>query len=204
MPTVGLKVWTARRKWMGNLVPIALALPPAVFGVWTIVSAGQVSTSAVLWISAMPVLGWLAVNRFGLFENSAMREQMRRRLMAAKEDLGQARWFVGFSRPGHSGLLDAHEDVGFLIEREDALEFIGDTHRVRLPRASITRVRFRPNPHALLLLGRWVSVEGLLEGQPVRLLVEPRERDTMLGNRVVGKALRKRIEAWITMKGSGA
>lgn len=204
MPTVGNRVWTSRRKWMGNLVPLALALPPAVVGVWMILSAEQVTTAGVLWIAGMPVVGWAAVNVFGLYDNAAMREQMQRRLMAAEEDLGDARWFVGFTRPGRSSVLDAHEDVGFLIERGDTLEFIGETHRVTLPRNAVTRVRFRPNPHTLLGLGRWVSVEGILEGQPVRLLVEPRERATMLGNRALGKTLRKHLEAWQTTKGSGA
>ena len=61
----------------------------------------------------------------------------------------------------------------------------------------IKGVRFRPNVHTMVGLGRWVSVEATAAGKPIRLLVEPREKRTMLGNKRYGKALRTRLEAWL-------
>ena len=108
------------------------------------------SAPALLWIAAMPVVGWLGVNVFGLYQNEAMRGEMQRRIGQLEIDLGQSRTFVGFSRPGKGGLLDAHEDVGFLVVREGEIEFVGDTHRVMLPRSAVQRIRFRPNVHSLV------------------------------------------------------
>ncbi|HRK20399.1 MAG TPA: hypothetical protein PLX06_01235, partial [Fimbriimonadaceae bacterium] len=58
-------------------------------------------------------------------------------------------------------------------------------------------VRLRPNPHSWAFLGGWVSVEGKLEGEPVRMLLEPRERPTLWGNRRLRGAFKNRIEKWL-------
>jgi hypothetical protein len=57
-------------------------------------------------------------------------------------------------------------------------------------------VRYRPNVHTLLGLGRWISIEGEVHGRPIRLRVESRVRDTMLGNLALGPWLRDSIERW--------
>lgn len=188
---------------MGNLIPIALALPFAAVGVWRLLQTGPTLGDGFAWIVAMPVVGWLAVNLFGHFENGAMRDAMRARLVKENVDLGDSRTFVGFARPGRSGLLDPHEDVGFLVMRTDELEFVGETHRVCVPRSAVVRIRFRPNIHTWVGLGRWVSVEGTLEDTPIRLLVEPRERSTLLGNLMVSGTLRNRLRAWLEKDGPG-
>ncbi len=93
-------------------------------------------------------------------------------------------------------MLDAHEDVGFLAFGPYELEFIGDTKRVRFVREQITRVHFLPNVHTLLGLGRWIGIEAIINGMPVRLLVEPRERNTLLGNLALSSWLKKTIVDW--------
>jgi len=188
---------------MGNLIPIVLALPFAGVGLLRIQQTNQTLGDGLIWLVAMPAVGWLAVNLFGHFENGAIRDAMRARLLRDGVDLGDSRTFVGFARPGRSGLLDPHEDVGFLITRSDAIEFVGETHRVRVPRTAVVRVRFRPNIHSWVGLGRWVSVEGTLDGTPIRLLVEPRERPTLLGNRRFARRLRDDLDAWAKEEGPG-
>src|SRR5262249_16634940 len=96
----------------------------------------------------------------------------------------------------HHSVLDAHEDVGFLAFGPYELEFIGDTKRVRIVREQVTRVHFLPNVHTLVGLGRWIGIEATINGMPVRLLVEPRERNTLLGNLALSGWLKKTIVDW--------
>jgi hypothetical protein len=49
----------------------------------------------------------------------------------------------------------------------------------------------------LLGLGRWISLEGVADGKPIRLLIEPRERPTLLGNLLFSKALAGRLRRWM-------
>lgn len=189
---------------MGNLIPIILALPFAAIGVWRVLETQEMMGDGLAWLVAMPIVGWMAVNLFGHFENATMRDAMRARLVQQGVDLGESRTFVGFARPGRSGLLDPHEDVGFLVVRADELEFVGETHRVRVPRDAVVRVRFRMNIHSWVGLGRWVSIEGTLEDTPIRLLVEPREKSTLLGNRIFSTELCRRLREWLEKKDPGA
>ncbi|RYG23692.1 hypothetical protein EON82_13220 [bacterium] len=189
------KVWTTGRKWAGNLVPFAIWLPFTVAGVWTIVRDRAVTPTGVGLLALGVVLGWVGLSLFGFWGNAAMR-----RLLEARIKEKEHRWFVGFASPKFTGVLDAHEDVGFLIFRKDALVFAGDSRRVEMPKDSVVRVVFRPNVHTVVGLGRWVCVEGVVKGQPVRMFVEPRERPTMLGNLRLSSKLRAEIETWMKTK----
>lgn len=154
-----------------------------------------------LWMSGFVAAGWAATNLLGLFDNAAMRAQMEAMWARAGGDRARPRWFVGMARPKYRGLLDPHEDVGFLVLGEDALEFFGEEVRVSVGRDEIARVRYRANMHSWVLLGRWVSIEGETAGVQFRLLVEPRERSTLLGNLMFGSELRARLEAWRALGG---
>ena len=105
--------------------------------------------------------------------------------------------FVGFCSPKYSGMLDAHEDVGFLCFYREGLTFIGESRIVELDRSAIKSVGFRPNAHSIIGLGRWISIEGTKNGTPLRMMVEPRERPTLLGNLLRSNGLLKRIRAWV-------
>ena len=191
MPSGTDKVWTAGRKWAGNIVPFLFALPFAAWGIWTIVRDRAASPSSLVWLGFGIVVGWVALSLFGFWGNGTMRRLLSARLLP--ED---GSWFVGFASPKFAGLLDAHEDVGFLILGKDELTFAGDSRRVELPKDCVVRVVFRPNVHSLVGLGRWVSVEGVVKGQPVRMLLEPRRKPTMLGNLLLSGQLKAEIEAW--------
>lgn len=189
------RVWTNRRKWLGNIIPGLFWLPLTGVGIYLLAISEEVFGLGLWFLVAAQVFGWLALNFFGLFENKKIREEMHRRAMAAPSPPGPC-VFVGFASPRYHDLLDAHQDVGFLSFGEDELEFIGETQRISLTREQVLEVHFRPNIHSLVGLGRWIAVEGQIDGRPIRLLVEPRERSTMLGNLRLGHWLRDLIDGW--------
>jgi hypothetical protein len=150
-----------------------------------------------LWLLFVgQVVGWLALNYFGLHDNEKMHRDMKRIVEHRAPPPPGPVIFVGFASPRYHDILDAHQDIGFLSFGKDELEFIGDSQRVSLLRSQIIRVHFRPNIHSLLGLGRWIAIEGTISGRPVRMLVEPRERNTMLGNLMLGKWLKGMIDGW--------
>lgn len=188
---VATGVWTTGRKWLGNLVPFLVWLPFAAAGVGVVARDRAVTPLGLGLLALGTLAGWVALSLFGLWGNASMRRLLQARL----KPQGEA-WFVGFASPKFTGMLDAHEDVGFLILGKDELTFEGDSRRVELPKDCVVRVGFRPNVHTAVGLGRWVSVEGVVKGQPVRMLLEPRERNTMMGNLRLSGRLRRDIEGW--------
>jgi hypothetical protein len=182
---------------MGNLLPSLFVIPPIAMGIWQIYKAEDIFTRGLWWIVAGPVLGWLAMNLLGLYQNSTMRSEMSLRLRNMRGGAPEDRVFVGMASPKHNSVIDPHQDVGFLLFTDDRLEYVGELLNVVLKKHDITGVTYRPNAHSVLGLGRWVSVEGTVDGKPVRLMVEPRERNTLWGNKMYGKALKARIEEWL-------
>lgn len=148
------------------------------------------------FIAGTLVLGWMAVNVLGLTGNRVMKKEMLRRLMAERGDTSSPRWFVGFARPKFRGLLDPHEDVGWLILESDRIVYWGESRRIELHRDQIVRVHVRPNIHTIVGLGRWVAVEAVLDGRPARLLIEPREFPMLVQNLWLSGRIRREIEAW--------
>jgi hypothetical protein len=190
------KVWTSRRKWLGNLVPIFFWLVPTVGGIVWIFLSGKILGSGLWLLLSGQVIGWIALNFFGLFENARIRRDSMRNLTLRRPPAPGPVIFVGCASSRHHSMLDAHEDVGFLAFGPYELEFIGDEKRMCILREQITGVRFLPNVHTIVALGRWISVEAIINGLPVRLLLEPRERNSMLGNLALSGWLKKTIEDW--------
>jgi len=184
---------------MGNLIPLLCMLPFALTGVVLMLRAHTVTPAGVALCLLSLVVGWVAVNQFGLFGNVRLRREVQRKVLAKAGRDASKGVFVGFARPSYVGLLDAHEDLGFLFFDSDGLEYLGEIHQVKLARKDILGVRFRGNVHSTLGLGRWVGIEAIHKGKRVRVLVEPREARTLLGNRKRGSRLRKEIVEW--MKG---
>jgi len=149
-----------------------------------------------LWLLvAGTVIGWLAVNRWGLFENERMKRQLEL-MMRAKGTLPSDAIFMGLATPKFSSALDPHEDVGFLTISSENLRFVSETREIDVPASSVTSVHFSPNVHSLLFRGRWIAVEGEMDGKPIRLLLEPRKYKTLLANRREGKALLAKLAQW--------
>lgn len=190
------RAWTWRRQLAGNLLPVGLAAIPLLIGILVAVRTGNTLGSALAWVAASPIVGWLSGNAFGLLGNGALRREIARRVPHPSAAL-----FVGFASPGYWGLLDAHEDVGFLYRTNDRIVFSGERTQVVLPRAGVRRVGFRPNPHTWALLGGWVCVEAEVDGRRARLLVEPRERPTLIGNARLARRLIRELRAWASAEG---
>jgi len=190
-------VWTSRRKVMGNLVPALFWLPPMIAGIAVMAVTAQILGLGLWLIVAATVLGWLSLNQFGGYMNGRMRRELERLLRSRGEDLSGERNFVGFATPRYASLLDAHEDVGFLKLLPDRIRFVSETRVVEVPRAEVRGVRYRMNVHSLVGLGRWVSIEGESGGKPIRLLLEPRDRGTMIGNLRTGTKLKAKLKRWM-------
>lgn len=188
------RVWTPIRRWMSNLAPLlAFAIVPPI--ALYLDSTGRVIAGFVVW-ACFPPFMWLSLNFLGLLRNGRIRSEMRAKLRSSFPDRMGDAVFVGFARPKYRSLLHHHEDVGWLVLLPESLEFVGDSLTYSLPKADVTGVRFAPNVNTLLGLGRWVSVEARHEGKRVRMLVEPRERATLLGNFLYAKKLRAQISKW--------
>lgn len=182
---------------MGNLLPLLLAAPLAGWGIWRMAEAKAVTAEGLLWNTAAVAVLWLGVNFLGLFRNGSMKRALFLRLKASVYDIPDDPFFAGFARPTFRSAIDPHEDIGYVLLYPDRIEFFGDKDTISLPKASLKSVRLRSNPHSWALLGGWVSVEGTLEGAPVRMLLEPRERSTLWGNRGLRRELKQRIERWL-------
>jgi hypothetical protein len=140
---------------------------------------------------------WLLVNIAGAFENPRLKRELLRRIEAKEIKLNGNAVFVGFARPSYTGLLDPHEDIGFLSLNEGSASFHGETVDLVVSADEIEKVRYRFNAHTLACLGRWVSIEGKSGNTPFRMLVEPREKRTLIGNMLFAKSVKKQIEAWL-------
>ena len=192
-------IWTPSRKFLGNLMPLLVALPVVAIALWRIFKGGATYGEMIVWIALFTALLWFGVNFLGLYQNESLKKAMRRRMDSSfhKNEVPADPVFVGFARPSYRSALDPHEDVGFLLLHEDRIEFFGDKDRVELPKKSLVRATLRANPHSWAFLGGWVSVEGIVEGTPVRMLFEPREKRTLLANKRLRKSLMLRIQNWL-------
>lgn len=186
------RIWNLGRQLAGNLLPLIFALPLLALALQEIVRNGPTSR-AFLYTLGFFVIGWLAVNFLGLVGNRSLRRKMDFRY---RDEFGadpDPRQFVGFARPGKFGLLDPHEDVGWLVYRNSTLDYWGEQFQFQIPYASVVAVSLRRNFHSLLGLGGWLSVDAEVGGSPVRLLVEPRESAVHIVNSRARKVWRTKI-----------
>jgi hypothetical protein len=181
---------------MGNLLPALICVPFLIVGLVKFKQSDPTASPAIWFLLGFPVVGWLSLNLLGFYQNSFMKRELARRLgLFGVKDLPE-HYFVGIARPRFRSALDPHEDVGYLVLHPDRVEFLGESVQVGLDKKNVKRIRFRSNPHTFVLLGRWVSVEGEVGGTPVRLLIEPREKGTLLGNLFFSERLRERLDTW--------
>lgn len=200
MRQVAAKVWNNRRKWVGNLLPALFFLPPVILGILWMHKNNAIFGYGLWMIGLGTLLGWVGLNLFGLFANGFMKRQIRRELMAKDVSFDDPHFFVGFATPRFINMLDAHEDVGYLFLRESYIEFIGESNQVKIPRSEVHSVRFRPNIHSWVGLGRWICVEGERKGKRFRLSVEAREKDFLMLNLFASGNVRRVIAAWLAKR----
>lgn len=184
--------WSTYRKLMSNLVPALVFVPVFAAGLMFF-QQDRVAASIACFAGSI-VVGLFAVNLLGLFQN----RQMQVELKPLIHGRGEPYWFAGVGKPGSTGVLDPHHEVGYLLLTRDSVEFLGEASRYVIPYADIIGVGYRFNPHSLLGLGRWVSIEGRHDGKPFRLLVEPRSHPTLLQNKREGVRLASELRKLIT------
>jgi hypothetical protein len=194
-------VWTTKRKVMGNVVPLLFAAPFALFGLYEMYRSGDILGRGLVAMALSLPVGWMAVNFLGLYQNKAMKNEMEMRLRGDRPRPPYRRYFVGMATPAFRGILDPHEDVGFLLLHPDKVEFFGERLRVLVMRKEVLGVCYRANVHTLIGLGRWVSIEAMVEGKPARLLVEIRQKQTLLGNLLMSRTLLKKLKRWLAETG---
>ena len=181
---------------MGNFVPALFWFPLALAGVAIAVIQGQFIGLGLWFLVASTFVGWLAVNFFGYYENQAMRRQLERILKVKETPIEGEFIFVGFASPNFSSMVDAHEDVGFLRILDDRITFVSETRTMEIMRADITGAKRRFNVHSLVGLGGWVGIDAKIGERQFRMLVEPREKATMLGSKPYAGRLIARIQEW--------
>ncbi|MBS1718634.1 MAG: hypothetical protein JSS72_12980 [Armatimonadetes bacterium] len=201
MSTVRKRIWTARRKLMGNLIPSLIWAPLTIYGLYLIRKTGVIFGPGFWFILAAQVLGLVAVNFFGLYDNQRMKQHMMREAEVLYPHLRGWMMFVGYAPDGYGNLLDPHKDVGILILTPDSIEFVGDSHLISLRRSQVLRVTYRANIHSLVGLGRWVTIEGRKDGKLFVLHFEPREAKTLLGDRRLSSNLKQKLENWLIRSG---
>ena len=188
-----LKVWTGMRRAAGNLIPAAAWIICVGYGVFLASNFADPLGEPLRWMIAGTVAAWWLTNWFGLFQNFRMRSELKR---IVREPITDRDEFVGFARPSFGSFTDAHEDVGFLCLGSDRIKFISEQRVVQVYRTEIRSIHFRPNVHSVILLGRWIAIEGISDGQKIRLLVEPRRYATMFANLRYSRTLRHRLQEW--------
>ena len=178
-------------------MPALFWLPPALVGVFLIAKQGQYLGSGLWFLIASTVIGWFAVNQFGFFENEKMRKHLERILKAQEKPIVGEFIFVGFATPKYSSMVDAHEDVGFFRIMDDRIQFISETRSMDILKSDIREIGYRANVHSILGLGGWVSVDATVGDRRFRLLIEPRERNSMLASKKYRVRLVKRLNGWL-------
>ncbi len=195
MPRLQKRLWTTARKLPGNILPVILGLPFLAMGLFEYPKDGLVP-HVLLKLALFPIISWVSTIFLGLFGNNFLRQEMSRRLHAERPFDKTEKVFVGFAKPGFVSTIDPHQDVGFLIMHQDRIEFYGSEFQVEVLKDWISNVRFQPNVHTLLGLGRWIAIEGQDQANNFKLLIEPREKRTLIGNLMFSKTLKRMIESW--------
>jgi hypothetical protein len=189
------RIWTRERRLMGNLIPFLLWLPPSAYGLYRVLVDSIYIGEGLVWMGIGLALGWLGVNGSGVLVNAHMKRDLKKALDFRREKLPPEHWFVGFASPKFFGVLDAHEDVGFLALDSGEVRFISEVRNIHIARDEILDVHLLPNVHSILGLGCWVCIEGKNQNVPIRLQVEPREFGFMVSNLWFAFLLRKRLRS---------
>lgn len=200
MPPAPPALWSFSRKLAGNLVPLLFSAPLFVLSMIDMAHNGATAKAAWLGLGFL-VVGWLGTNFLGLWGNGPMKRQFESRFRSMRPDETAERFFVGFARPTYKGLLDPHEDVGFLVLGEAEIEFWGDSIKIEMPWSVVKEVRRSPNIHTWLGLGGWICIEGEVAGKTVRMLCEVREEPTLWANRRYSKTVLARLQDEAAKKG---
>ncbi len=192
-----IQVWTGARRAAGNLIPAIIWFLCVGYGVYLATTSTDPLGEPIRWMLGGTVGAWLFTNWFGLYQNRTMRLELKR---LVREPIGDTDEFVGFARPAFGSFTDAHEDVGFLCLGADRIKFVSEQRVIQVFRTEVTSIHYRANVHSAILLGRWIAIEGVSDGQKIRLLIEPRKYATMFANLRYSATLKRRLDEWWKIK----
>ncbi len=185
-------VWTGWRQFAGNLLPGIVWAVPTVWGVLAAVKTGQFLGMPLIAIIFGVLAGWVATNFLGLFQNKKMRKLIEEVIDDGLDGRG-VKFFVGFAEPGGGSMWDPHDHVGFLVFDKDCLRFIDDVLVMEMPRSVEIQLKRRANIHSLFGLGGWLEIRSSEQVW----LIEPREKNTLLGNKKVVDQIQKEFTKWL-------
>lgn len=190
------RVWTRYRQWMGNLIPMGLALVTA----FTVAFAAKfVLEDLAYWaaiVTVTLVVTILSVNRFGLFQNEQMKRETLAALAKQSSSIPTQRHFVGIARPGFVGPLDPHQDVGFLWWDEERMYFRSAVNSITVTRMNVSRTALSANIHSLIGLGGWVSVTAKMGSTDQSFFFELRDAQVLFKNNRQRKVIFRELLAW--------
>ncbi len=180
---------------MGNVLPLVVSSPLLIKALLEFAKSGP-SVSAILWAVLFPISAWISVALFGLVGNKKMKREIGRRMHVDRPFDQTEKYFVGIASPTFKSALDPHEDVGFLLVHSEVLEFFGGDRHFVLHKRDIVNLKFSPNTHTIIGLGRWIAIEAVVSEIAARLLIEPREKGTLIGNLFFSRRLIERLNEW--------
>lgn len=195
------KKWNLMRKTVGNVVPLALAFPLALV-VGQHVAMGEITMTTVYYGIGFLVALWLATALLGNIGHAGIRKSLAAAMNARAPFDKSRRIFVGFSTAKYKNILDAHEDVGYLVLRPEALEFFGTHHNPTISKSRVTSISFKRNAHTLVGFGGWIVIQADFAGKKAPIYIEPREKATLFGNARYRKRLKIELEQWKREAGS--
>ena len=171
------RIWNLRRQWLGNLIPLAVAILVGL----TFYRFGVI----VQCLSAIAV-AWICVNQWGFFENSKIDAELRKKTAAEGELIG----FVHLKPPT---ALDAHAEIGLLQLKQTSLEINTEDEKIQIKKQDIASITRSRNIHSILFLGGWV-VLTLTDG--TKLQLESRQFPTMFRSKLQTNKLAETMKTW--------
>jgi hypothetical protein len=171
------RIWNQRRQWLGNLIPLGL-------GIVFFIASYRLGFA---WQSVIGVLvAWEGIDRWGFFDNDQIDKELRAKTQAEGE-------LIGFVYEQSPTALDAHAEIGLLTIEPGLLTIVTEDTSYSILRSDVIEVKRRPNIHALLLLGGWISLE-LANGSSFRF--ESRKFRAMTWSRSRTRKLFGEIVDW--------
>ena len=164
------RIWNRRRQWLGNLIPLGLAI----------------AVGSVLFRCGVPIrclaaiaVAWVGVSHWGFFENTKIDQELRAKTNADGE-------LIGYVFKKNPTALDAHAEIGILNVSPQKLSVTSEDGIFEIPRQDIVSITRQSNIHSLLVLGGWVVVtlahgaEFKLESRKHRTMWQSRKRTAIL------------------------
>jgi len=194
------QVWNLKRKILGNVLPGILCVPSLIAGLLLFKIEDPFAQVPLGLMFISPVVGWFCVNVMGLYDNSTMRSEIGRKLDRELGAESRRQFFVGYSNPKFRSIWDPHEFVGFLIIEPDKWTLFGESEKLEILTKDILGISWKKNTHSAMLLGGFMKVDFRDAAGVKTLLIESREKNSLLANKKVTRSLVKEFSQQLAQK----